>query len=83
MELLSNSKGNILDDEELITTLANSKAFGGTSRHECKSRSATGTAHLCGKPERSRSHWQVTSTRIEERVKEQEKTQDWRILAML
>lgn len=42
LELLSNSKGNILDDEELITTLANSK---------------------------------VTSTRIEERVKEQEKTQ--------
>ena len=25
LELLSNSKGNILDDEELITTLANSK----------------------------------------------------------
>ncbi|CAJ1411101.1 unnamed protein product [Effrenium voratum] len=42
LELLSNSKGNILDDDELITTLANSK---------------------------------VTSTRIEERVKEQEKTQ--------
>ncbi|CAE8608889.1 unnamed protein product, partial [Polarella glacialis] len=42
LELLSNSKGNILDDEELITTLANSK---------------------------------VTSVRIEERVKEQEKTQ--------
>jgi len=42
LELLSASKGNILDDEELINTLASSK---------------------------------LTSQRIEERVKEQEKTQ--------
>merc|ERR1719401_2881133 len=43
LEQLSNSKGNILDDEELINTLANSK---------------------------------ITSSRIEERVKDQEKTQE-------